>query len=120
LNRISVGKDFSPDPAGRYRTDGDGSGEAFREDCLKPLLKSEGKISIIIDDGGVEGYGSSFLVEGFAGLVKYGYIKSEDLLNRIEILYDDEDYEFYKKKIIEYIKQAKYASKKYDENLNKG
>lgn len=112
MKRISVGEDFSPDPAGRYRSDGDGSGEAFREDCLKPRLESGESLEIVIDDG-VEGYGSSFLVEGFAGLVKYGYITSEDLLSRIDILYEDEDYEFYKKKIIEYIKQAKYASKKY-------
>lgn len=112
MKRISVGKDFSPDPAGRYRTDGEGSGEAFREDCLRPILDTGEKIEIVIDDG-VEGYGSSFLVEGFAGLVKYGYITNEELLSRIEILYTDDDFEFYKIKIIEYIKQAKYSSQKY-------
>lgn len=115
MKRIRVGEDFSPDPAGRYRTDGDGSGEAFREDCLRPLFESEGKVEVVIDDG-VEGYGSSFLVEGFAGLVKYGYITNEELLRRIKILYTDDDFEFYKKKIIEYIKQAKYSSQKYVEN----
>ncbi len=112
METINIGRDFSPDPAGRYKTDGDGSGEEFREDYLKPLLKSGEKIKIIIDDN-VEGYGSSFLVEGFAGLVKHGYISNNDLLDRIEISYEDEDFEFYENKIMEYIKKAKFDSKKY-------
>lgn len=115
MNILNIGKDFSPDPSGRYRSDGEGNGEEFREDYLKKemqLLESGKKLQIIIDDG-VEGYGSSFLVEGFAGMVKYGYIPSQELLDKIEIIYDDEDFEFYKDKIIEYIKQAKYNSKEY-------
>jgi len=118
MKKLNIGQDFSPDPAGRYRTDGDGSGEAFREDCLRGRIESLGageKLQITIDDG-VEGYGSSFLVEGFAGMVKHGYISSEDLLSKIEIIYQDEDFEFYKNKILEYIKQAKFNSQAYNNN----
>lgn len=121
MTKLNIGKDFSPDPSGRYKSDGDGSGEAFREDCLLPAIKklSAGeKLQIIIDDG-VEGYGSSFLVEGFAGVVKYGYIQKKDLLDKIEIICSDEDFEFYKKKIIDYINQAKFDSQEYIPGSNK-
>jgi len=115
MKTLNIGQDFSPDPSGRYRSDGDGNGEAFREDYLKKdiqSLDSGEKLQIVIDDG-VEGYGSSFLVEGFAGMVKYGYISSLKLLDKIEIFYTDDDFKFYKNKIIEYINQAKFNSKEY-------
>jgi len=116
MKKLNIGKEFSTDPAGRYRTDGKGSGEEFREDHLKKIIQSldpEEKVQIIIDDG-VEGYGSSFLTEGFAGMVKFGYIKSDELIEKIEIIYKDTDFEFYKNKIISYIKQAKFNSEKYE------
>lgn len=117
-NTINIGKDFSPDPAGRYREDGDSSGEAFREDLLKEavlgLVPGE-KLRIIIDDN-VEGYGSSFLSEGFAGMVKYGYITCDELLSKIDIVYTNTDFEFYKEKIQQYINEANYNSEVYDTN----
>lgn len=112
---LNIGADFSPDPAGRFLTDGDGNGESFRETSLKPMIESLDsgeKLKIIIDDG-VEGYGSSFLNESFGGMVKYGYIQNQDMLDVIEIIYAKEDFEFYKKKIISYITQASYNSKSY-------
>jgi len=115
MNKINIGQDFSPDPAGRYRSDGSGSGEAFREDLLKQRIEQLGineKLVIILDDG-VEGYGSSFLTEGFAGMVKYGYIDKDKLLSILDIQYEDEDFGFYKKRIIQYIKEAKFNSEQY-------
>lgn len=112
---FNIGQDFSTDPAGRYITDGLGNGETFREDYLKSLvlsLKPGEKIVFILDDD-VESYGSSFLTEGFAGMVKYGYITSKELLEKIEFKFTDEDFEFYKNKIIQYINEAKYNSKEY-------
>ncbi len=115
MNKINIGQDFSPDPAGRYRSDGPGSGEAFREDLLKKRIEqlALNEKLVIILDGGVEGYGSSFLTEGFAGMVKYGYIDKEKLLSILDIQYDNPDFEFYKKRIIKYIKEAKFNSEKY-------
>ncbi len=118
MKTLNIGKDFSADPSGRYRTDGDSSGEAFREDCLKEAimaLKVGEKLQIILDDG-VLGYGSSFLSEGFAGMVKYGYIDKNELLEKIEIVYTNEDFEFYKNRIVEYIKQSKFNSSAYSGN----
>ncbi|OQW68674.1 MAG: DUF4325 domain-containing protein [Proteobacteria bacterium ST_bin12] len=113
---LNIGKDFSADPIGRFRyPDGNRSGEVFREDFLKPALnslKTHEKLEIIIDDQ-VESYGSSFLSEGFAGLVKYGFMTSQDFHNKIEIKYVNDDFEFYKKKIIEYVNSANYNSKPY-------
>jgi hypothetical protein len=116
MNILNVGKDFSTDPIGRFRTDGDRSGEAFREDLLKPKLQTlkDDEVLVIVIDDGIESYGSSFLSEGFAGLVKYGYFTKEKLLQIIDIRYANEDFEFFKNKIIEYINAAKYNSKKYE------
>lgn len=117
-NTINIGKEFSPDPAGRFREDGNSSGEAFREDLLKAAVLGLGsgeKLTIIIDDN-VEGYGSSFLSEGFAGMVKYGYITSNALLSKIDIVFTNTDFEFYKNKIYQYIKEANYNSEEYNPN----
>lgn len=120
MKTFNIGKEFSTDPIGRYRSDGEEnderSGEAFREDHLIPLLRnleSGEKLEIIIDDG-VESYGSSFLSEGFGGIVKYGYMTSDELLSKIEIKCSDEDFEFFKKKILEYIANSKFNSKTYE------
>jgi len=71
IKQIEVAKDFSPYPAGRFVTDGDYSGEHFRNNYLVPVLKEEGHARILFD--GARGYGSSFLEEAFGGLVRMGY-----------------------------------------------
>lgn len=119
---FDIGEDFSHDPVGRFYSESHpkdknnlDSGEAFREEKLKPLLDAlpDGqKIKFILDND-VESYGSSFLVEGFAGIVKYGYMKADDLLKCIEFQYTDPDFGFFENKIIQYINDAKYASEDY-------
>lgn len=114
---LYIGEYFSDDPAGRYYTDGDGSGEEFREEILKPLFsnaqKSLAKVIINIDKN-VEGYGSSFLVEAFAGLIKHGYFKKEFIQEYLEVEYNDEDFELYAKKIKQYINEAVFNSVEYN------
>lgn len=56
-------------PAGRFRDDGQFSGQAFREDHLTPLWRSalvSGELVAVHLDGTL-GYGSSFLEEAFGG-----------------------------------------------------
>ncbi len=65
---INVAKDFTRFPSGRFRKNGETSGEAFREIYLEPHLKVGEKISVELD--GTIGYGSSFLEEAFGGLVR--------------------------------------------------
>lgn len=112
---LNIGKDFSKYPEGRFYSDEGDSGEEFREEHLLPALKKlqpSEILKIIIDDE-VEGYGSSFLVEGFAGIIKYGHMSSTELLQKIEIAYTDPDFEFYKDRIEKYITEAEFNSKKY-------
>jgi hypothetical protein len=114
MQRINVGKDFSGHPIGRYREDGPESGEVFREDLLIPKLKeleSNEQLEIVLDDE-VEGYGSSFLVEAFAGVVKVGFMHSDDLLKKLTFSYRDEDFAFFETKIKQYISEASLGSAK--------
>lgn len=105
--KYNIGKEFCDTPAGREKSDGDFTGEHFREDVLKVLIKNlskNEKLVIILDDA--EGYGSSFLDEAFGGTVRQKYISSNKLLSLLEFEYEDEDFEFFENKIREYIQSA--------------
>jgi hypothetical protein len=65
--KISIAQDFSVYPAGRFRTDGDFSAQAFREDWLVPHFGEE---PLEVDLDGTRGFDSSFLEEAFGGLVR--------------------------------------------------
>lgn len=65
---ISIAKDFSPYPAGRYKKDGPFTGEGFRRQHLIKALKKYDTVTVNLD--GTLGYGSSFLEEAFGGLVR--------------------------------------------------
>jgi len=121
---FDIGEQFSKDPAGRFYNEYKGtkkknnlsSGEAFREEKLRGLLdnlNANQKINFILDND-VEAYGSSFLVEGFAGIVKYGYMEADSMLDKIKFTYTDQDFEFYENKIKQYIKEAKFNCKEYE------
>lgn len=113
--KYNVGIEFSPDPAGRFYTDGNASGEKFREEVLKGKISSINageKLTIILDDG-VESYGSSFLSEAFGGLVKYGYFEPKFLLDVLRFEYSDPEFKFFEDRIKEYISDSSFASKEY-------
>ena len=116
MSTLNIGKDFSGDPAGRYRSDGGYNGEMFREDYLRDritALKDDEILTIILDDN-VESYGSSFLTEAFAGMVKYGYIDAQSFLDKIDLkVKSNNDFEFYKDRIIKYVQEAHFNSKTY-------
>lgn len=120
MKRIDIGTDFSLDPSGRFYTDGMGkSGEEFREKHLMPAINAldENEKIVFILDNGVESYGSSFLTEAFAGPVKYGYIKADSLLSKIQFEYSDSEFSFFEDKIKKYIKEAKFNSRIYKSTL---
>lgn len=82
MKRISVAKDFSEFPAGRVPDDGPNSGERFREEKLVPLLRGSTEvIEVNLDD--TMGYGSSFLDEAFAGLVRTHAFTEVELSHRL-------------------------------------
>ncbi|WP_372941754.1 STAS-like domain-containing protein [Shewanella sp.] len=102
---INLAKDFSPNPFGRYLSDGPNSGERFRE-LLRAKLnkcKDEGDVlHVYIDDVNI-GIGSSFLDESFAGLVFKGFFTPGELEKLLKIETNDESY---KDEIWSYINEA--------------
>jgi len=85
--KISIARNFSKVPAGRYFSDGDESGQAFREKWLKPKLSNGDHIIVDLDN--TEGYGSSFLEEAFGGLIREGFSLA-DLSERIDFISDED------------------------------
>jgi STAS-like domain of unknown function (DUF4325) len=65
---LDVGRDFSMTPGGRFRRDGEHSGEDFRVRLVEPLLDAGN--DVIIDLDSPVGFTSSFLEEVFGGLVR--------------------------------------------------
>lgn len=65
---VSVAKNFTRFPSGRYKDKGSTSGQAFRERFLESPI-AEGQV-VEVDFDGTVGYGSSFLEEAFGGLVR--------------------------------------------------
>ena len=82
--RINIADDFSPFPSGRFRADGNFSGEAFRDDILAPALRSVDRVEVNLD--GTMGFGSSFLEEAFGGLVTSCGFTSDDLASRLSFI----------------------------------
>jgi len=104
--KISIAKDFSEVPAGRFVADGEFSGERFRNEFLRPALVAAApgeKLEIDID--GTAGYGSSFLEEVFGGLVRSGF-SAEDLHRRVTIVSQDPAFSMYRTAIWRYIDRA--------------
>jgi len=104
MKTIKIATDYSDTPLGRYPSDGEYSGERFREEFLRPALQDNDKVVVDID--GVEGYGSSFLEESFGGLVRKRYFTATDLRNRLTIKQEDPSFETYRELIWRYIQDA--------------
>lgn len=68
MTAVSVAREFTVTPGGRYRRISEFSGEEFREKLLEPAVRS-GQL-LVVDLDGVVGYGSSFLEEVFGGIVR--------------------------------------------------
>ena len=90
VKNISVARDFSKYPGGRFYTDGPWSGEQFRKEILEPAL--DDAETLVVDLNGTKGYGSSFLDEAFGGLVRLNKVSAGDLAKRIQFISADESY----------------------------
>ncbi|WP_209980309.1 MULTISPECIES: STAS-like domain-containing protein [Pseudomonas] len=90
MARISISKDFSEYPAGRYRVDGKNSGEVFRDDLLVPTLEKNDIVEINFD--GSMGYGSSFLEEAFGGLVRLKKFSKQVLHQKLRLSYKEDPF----------------------------
>lgn len=99
---IYMADDFSTTPAGRYRSDGQFSGEEFREGILIPALNSHDMVIVNLDN--TIGYGSSFLEEAFGGIIRSGKFTHKELKKKLKI---ESSRSFYRDKIWLYIEAAK-------------
>ncbi len=68
---INIAKEFSLEPYGRFLSDGEFSGERFREEKLIPALETNESVEVQL--GGTDHYGAVFMEEAFGGLVRAGY-----------------------------------------------
>ncbi len=88
--KIVIAKDFSDTPGGRKISEGEFSGELFRQQLLLPkyeeAVKKNDKLEIDFD--GAFGYPPSFLDEAFGGLVKI--LNKKNILENIVIISNDD------------------------------
>lgn len=101
---ISIARDFSRYPSGRFRTDGPHNGQEFRESMLLPALRKAQVLRIELD--GVAGLPASFLEEAFGGLVRSGFSKSS-LRSRLKIVANSPRLQRYPAQIYEFIENAR-------------
>jgi len=103
---INVAKEFSIMPVGRYYSDGEGSGQAFREEILSPKIKNGQMVEVNIN--GLVALGSSFMEEAFGGLIRADGISIEKIRELLSITPVDDDYAT---EIWEYIEDANSVEK---------
>lgn len=87
---LEVSKKFSKSIGGRFRQDGEFSGEEFYEDYLKPafILAKLRNEKLLVDLDGTFGYPTSFLKEAFGSLAhEFG---SGFVMSKLEIKSEDE------------------------------
>lgn len=95
-------KNFSTTPGARYRKLGKASGEEFRDDVLVPAIENNPNLIVNLD--GVRGYGSSFLDEAFAGLVRLKMF-SIDVIKKVVSNIQTEN-PYWKQEIQTYVDEA--------------
>lgn len=98
---ISVAKDFTRFPSGRYVRNGETSGEAFRQKFLEPHLRDGQHVVVELD--GTVGYGSSFLEEAFGGLVRALSMPADRLLTQLQVVTTDATL---REEVTDYIREA--------------
>ena len=100
--KISIAKEFTATPGGRYKRQGRNSGEEFREKFLEKHFAPGKTEKLIIDLDGTLGYATSFLDEAFGGLArKYG---AKAVRDRISFISEEE--RLLPGEILQYINEA--------------
>jgi hypothetical protein len=105
---IDLASVFSPYPSGRFEDDSAFNGERFRNQILEPAL-SEAMAhgdKVIVNIDGVRSFGSSFLEEAFAGLVRLRKFGRKDILDILEIRCTKPHLKFYKENIDRMLRAA--------------
>ena len=105
---INIAKEFTPMPIGRFRTHGNKSGQAFREDILYPKICEaiRNKDTLKVDFTDMLSLSSGFLEESFGGLVRQHGMKPDEVLKTIEFLSKNNLLGLYIELSKEYIQEA--------------
>lgn len=101
MRTVSIARDFSRFPAGRWAAQSKTSGEEFRRRFLEPAVLAGEPIAVDLD--GVLGYGSSFLEEAFGGLVRVAGLDRERFAKLVQIRTESGSLRL---EIDEYVRQA--------------
>ena len=106
---INISKDFTDTPGARYKSEGEYSGELFRETILIPkyveAIAAKAQLKIELDGG--FGYATSFLEESFGGLAREYDI--QEVLRTL--VFESNDEPGLINEITEYIKKARRERK---------
>lgn len=99
-----ISEKFTKTPGGRYKSDGEFSGEQFREEILEGLFRETvaNKDVLIVDLDDTYGYPSSFLEESFGGLARVFGV--ELVKQNIDFISNDDPMQ--KERIVKYIENA--------------
>lgn len=101
MRTVSVARDFTRYPSGRFKQHSKTSGEEFRQRFLESPILSGEQIEVDLDD--TIGFGSSFLEEAFGGLVRQTRLGADAILARIQFKSADSSLI---DEILEYIREA--------------
>ncbi len=107
MTAINVSTDFTRFPSGRFKRNGNTSGEAFREQFLEGPVREGRPLEIVLD--GTVGYGSSFLEEAFGGLIRKLGVGADYVLGLIKFKSSDPTLI---DEITQYVKDADAARKR--------
>ena len=89
---LKIAKEFSTAPGPRFTSEGDYSGEDFRNNVLLPKLKkamADG-VTLTVDLDGTAGYDTSFLEESFGGLIRIDGFRLSQLDAALRLKSDEE------------------------------
>jgi hypothetical protein len=88
IQTLSIARDFSKTPGSRRKTEGEFSGELFRESILAPIVGDAlaNGDTLLINFDGTAGYGTSFIEESFGGLIRKHNFDYEKLAKCLEFV----------------------------------
>lgn len=105
---ISIAKEYSPVPAGRYLEDGPFNGQKFRDSILIPRLQSAVNSNSVLEVrmDGLLGISSSFLEEVFGGLIRTASFTPDQIQKHLKIVSGNRAYEWAKIDAEKYMEEA--------------
>jgi hypothetical protein len=103
VSTLKIATEYNKSTGGRFRKDGEYSGEDFRETLLRPKYEEarKNKSILVVDLDGSYGYASCFLEEAFGGLARE--LKDNELDGLVTISNDQPDLV---RQIMKYIRET--------------